>query len=234
MCIPKIIHQTWKSEEIPDGFAKWVESWRRHHPDWKYVLWTDEANRDFIAQEYPWFVRQYDRYPYKIQKVDAARYFILHKYGGLYVDLDFESLKPIEPLLEGSTCVLGFEPDEHCTRLGRDKIVGNAVMASTPKHPFFELVIRKLGGFSKRRHWKQPVLETTGPFMLSNAYDIYREKSGAHDVKLVPAEQLYPLTLEEADALQIEGLGGSKLKGAYAVHYHTGTWWRRHKKKSGV
>jgi len=30
--------------------------------------------------------------------------------GGVYVDLDMESLRPMDPLLEGYTCLLGQEP----------------------------------------------------------------------------------------------------------------------------
>jgi mannosyltransferase OCH1-like enzyme len=36
-------------------------------------------------------------------RADAARGFILHKHGGLYVDLDVEALKPMDTLLEGKT-----------------------------------------------------------------------------------------------------------------------------------
>lgn len=29
-------------------------------------------------------------YPYSIQRVDVLRYFLLHHYGGIYIDLDSE------------------------------------------------------------------------------------------------------------------------------------------------
>ena len=89
MNIPRILHQTWKDSEVPEVFSEYVASWRSCHPDWEYRLWTDELNREFIAAHYPWFLATYDRYPKPIQRADAVRYFILHKLGGLYVDLDF-------------------------------------------------------------------------------------------------------------------------------------------------
>lgn len=37
---------------------------------------------------YPWFLPTYLSYPYNIQRVDVLRYFILHKLGGIYIDLE--------------------------------------------------------------------------------------------------------------------------------------------------
>lgn len=35
--VPKIIHQSWKDEHVPERFLKWQESWKRTHPDWEYM-----------------------------------------------------------------------------------------------------------------------------------------------------------------------------------------------------
>jgi len=37
---------------------------------------------------YLWFLETFDAYPYPIQRADAIRYFVLHHYGGIYIDLD--------------------------------------------------------------------------------------------------------------------------------------------------
>lgn len=34
--VPKIIHQSWKTDSVPDRFLKWQESWKTTHPDWEY------------------------------------------------------------------------------------------------------------------------------------------------------------------------------------------------------
>jgi len=34
--IPRIIHQSWKTSEVPEGMARWQASWRTHHADWEY------------------------------------------------------------------------------------------------------------------------------------------------------------------------------------------------------
>ena len=40
--IPKIIHQTWKNNIIPDNWSAAVESCKSKHADYQYILWTDE------------------------------------------------------------------------------------------------------------------------------------------------------------------------------------------------
>mgnify|MGYP002758846689 FL=1 len=85
--IPRIIHQTWKTEELPPQWAEVREGCARLMPDYEYMLWTDAISRQFIEKEYPWFLPTFDAYPYNIQRADAIRYFVLHKYGGVYMDL---------------------------------------------------------------------------------------------------------------------------------------------------
>lgn len=38
--IPKIIHQSWKTAEVPEKFLDWQRSWRKNHPEWKLVPFT--------------------------------------------------------------------------------------------------------------------------------------------------------------------------------------------------
>src|SRR6476661_4563148 len=85
MAIPKIIHQTWKNESIPQEMATFQQTWKEHHPDWEYRLWTDRDNREFIENYYSWFLPVYDAYRENICRVDAVRYFIMYHYGGLSV-----------------------------------------------------------------------------------------------------------------------------------------------------
>jgi mannosyltransferase OCH1-like enzyme len=119
--IPKIIHQTYINESIPDMWKEPQQTCVDLHPDYEYKvrcrlrgirqstdmpqLWTDKKAREFIANEYatphrlqehqaltllryPWFLETFDGYPYPIQRADAIRYFVLHHFGGIYIDLD--------------------------------------------------------------------------------------------------------------------------------------------------
>jgi hypothetical protein len=221
--IPRIFHQTWKTSAVPPVFAPFQQSWLAHNPDWEYRFWTDESARRFVAEHYPWFLPTYDGYARPIARVDAVRYMWMHRIGGVYVDLDFECLRPIDSILAGRSLVLGEEPAAHGmldTAVGRRAIACNAFIASAPGHPFWLHLLERL---VEHRHAASP-LDATGPYLLTR----------------VIAEYPYPeqLTIAEADVLY----GASKSQawgaaagagvlvhppGAVAVHHWYGTWWRK-------
>jgi mannosyltransferase OCH1-like enzyme len=227
MNIPRIIHQTWKDANTPERFRAFTDSWKRHHPSWEYRLWDDDANRRFIQDNFPWFVRLYDNYSLNIQRADTVRYFILYAYGGLYVDLDFECLRSVEPLLAQKECVFGVEASRHAEYHGLNKIISNAFMAAGPGNRFFYAIIKDLitsvpTALEKDRF----VLETTGPLMITRVYNAYDEKDR---ITLMPSEYLFPLDYQEAEQLlngQDTDVTRQKLKDAYAIHYHWGSWWK--------
>jgi mannosyltransferase OCH1-like enzyme len=91
--VPPIIHQTYKTANL----TKLPYLWQISHikcqamfPKYKHILWTDESARQFMKTHYPQHLANYDSYKYPIQRVDAARYFILYHYGGIYIDMDIE------------------------------------------------------------------------------------------------------------------------------------------------
>ena len=93
---PKIIHQQWKTANIPHGtiFFEVSPKVERALPRARYthMLWTDKNGRELIKNHYPFFLEAYDSYRYGIQRADAVRYFALHFYGGLYADMDYEPI----------------------------------------------------------------------------------------------------------------------------------------------
>src|SRR6201995_1444549 len=141
--IPKIIHQSWKVAEVPLRWQPFQASWRANHPGYEYMYWTDEANRAFVATHFPQFLPVYDGYKLPICRADLARYLVVCHYGGLYVDMDFESLRPLDDLLVGRELVFAQEPESHLQKpsmrsRGLSRIVCNALFASVPRHTFWE------------------------------------------------------------------------------------------------
>ena len=49
--VSRLIHQSWVDLDVPDKFKEWQESWVRLNPGWKYVMWTDDANRCAITPQ---------------------------------------------------------------------------------------------------------------------------------------------------------------------------------------
>ncbi|KAL4786496.1 nucleotide-diphospho-sugar transferase [Aspergillus varians] len=162
--IPKIIHQTYKNETIPEVWVDAQQSCIDLHPDYEYILWTDEKSRSFIAAEYPWFLETFDGYEYPIQRADSIRYFVLAHYGGTYIDLDDGCNRRLDPLLTYPAWVRRTIPTG----------ISNDAMGSVPQHPFFLRVIELLQQYD--RHWLLPyisVMYSTGPLFLSVIWKEY-------------------------------------------------------------
>lgn len=156
--IPKIIHQTYKTEQIPEIWKPGQQKCVDLHPDYQYILWTDDMAREFIAEEYPWFLKTWDSYPYPIERADAIRYFALSHYGGIYIDLDDGCHRKLDPLLTVPAFVRETDPTG----------VSNDVMGAVPRHPFFLKVLDSLQRYN--RNWLIPYLTimfSTGPLFLS-------------------------------------------------------------------
>ncbi|KAF3924967.1 hypothetical protein AA313_de0200302 [Arthrobotrys entomopaga] len=156
--IPKIIHQTYKTAEIPERWKLPTQEIRDKHPDYEYKLWTDESSREFIEKEYPWFLDTFDGYDHPIMRADVIRYFVLRKYGGVYIDMDVGCKRPLDPLLAYPAWARKTEPTG----------ISNDVMGAVPEHPFFVRVTDSLQGYD--RHWVMPyitIMASTGPLFLS-------------------------------------------------------------------
>ncbi|KAI0304235.1 nucleotide-diphospho-sugar transferase [Russula brevipes] len=162
--IPKIIHQTWKSETLPDKWKPVSEECRALMPDYEYMLWTDASSREFVAQNYRWFLDTFDSYPYAIQRADAIRYFVLHHYGGIYMDLDIGCLRRLDPLLIFPVILPRTIP------VG----VSNDLMFAEKGHPFMAQTVHNLVTFDHNWNLNYPtVMFSTGPMFLSAQYGIY-------------------------------------------------------------
>jgi UDP:flavonoid glycosyltransferase YjiC (YdhE family)/glycosyltransferase involved in cell wall biosynthesis len=220
--IPRIIHQTWKRDQVPGEWRPYQERWRALHPDWEYRLWTDADLHAFIREHYGWFLPIYEGYTDPIMRADAARYFLLFHFGGLYADLDYECLRPFDELLSSHRLVVGLEPAPHMdlplTRAtGLQRLLCNALMASEPGHPFWEHVFRQLVA----SHKAPEPLGATGPFMLTHAYDTYQRQG---ELSVLPAEQLHPITGDQRWAAMTPEERAAIARVAYGVHHWHNSW----------
>lgn len=179
--IPLIIHQTWKTKDLPDNFARWSATWRTLNPQFKYMFWDDVTLREFVADKYPKYLKMYDAFDCHIKRVDTVRYLILHHYGGLYADMDFECVRPLDmdDIANKESLVLG--------RMGSDTSfphsIPNALMISAPGHPFW---LDVMDAVAKRSSIKKNVEYCTGPIVLKHVAD----KWGT-DIRVKPPEYFY-------------------------------------------
>ncbi|CCE64708.1 hypothetical protein TPHA_0I02040 [Tetrapisispora phaffii CBS 4417] len=166
--IPKIIHQTYKTNDIPEHWKEGQQRCKDLHPDYEYILWTDAMAEDFIAENYSWFLETFKNYQYPIERADAIRYFILSHFGGVYIDLDDGCQRKLDPLLTAPAFLRKTSPTG----------VSNDVMGSIPGHPFFLKVIESLKKYD--RNWFVPyitIMSSTGPLFISMVWKQYKRSS---------------------------------------------------------
>ncbi|XP_074660940.1 uncharacterized protein LOC141913334 [Tubulanus polymorphus] len=184
--VPKRIHQTWKTENIPTSFKRHITSWVKLHPDWEYWLWTDSIADEFIKRRFPAYYPMYKNYGQGIHRADAIRYFILYTFGGLYADLDMEAFRPFDHLLNTHTAMI---PEDHPAHSvvywGRPRpSTLNALMTSTPKHKYLRKIIEHLPRANKATS-KSDVLRKTGPFMTDAVLVAYEKSVGSESNRTV-------------------------------------------------
>lgn len=229
--VPRVLHQTWKTNDIPQELTSYLATWKQYNPDWEFRFWNDTQGLALIEQHYPWFYKHIGKFKSGVEKADIMRYFILYHHGGVYADLDMECLRPWEPLLrrhdEGFQCVLGAEPHQHAQKQGsRNMLVCNAMMFSVAGHPFWEEVFNKLLdrvpelGNAVGGEWVSPV-DTTGPVMLTELYE--SQPTAYRDVAVYPSTAFYPLK-DNHDKYKAISTDEAKYRQSWAVHRWHHLW----------
>jgi len=213
--IPQIIHQTWKTNDVPSCWRDYQRKVRQLHPGWEYRLWTDVDNDAFVRQEFPGFYPVYAGFERNIMRADVIRYLIMFKLGGMYLDLDYEFLKPFD--FEDAELVL---PMNRSLASGDSYDgVGNCVFASVPGHVFWSDAIEDLRNKPPdTRHYGE-VIDATGPMFLTRIYD-----RKPYPGVLVTGRELFhppaPHGRREYMAIVEKGV-------SYGIHHGWGSWKER-------
>ena len=98
----KIVHQQWKCNVescLPEKMRQWRDNCKRRNPGWSFMLWNDTENRALVQAHFPWFLSTYDSYPRSISRFDSIRWVYLAVMGGIYMDIDYTCLRPLETLI---------------------------------------------------------------------------------------------------------------------------------------
>jgi mannosyltransferase OCH1-like enzyme len=191
--IPRIIHQTWKTKDVPFHWNATVESVRQFNENqFEYRLWTDEDMHKFVHEVEPdIYEHTFLTYSLDIQRVDAFRYIILYHLGGLYIDMDngcrqsFESLLDVLETIDKQSIHLAAFP--RTTPVG----VSNGFMIATKGHPLFKTLISRLSLFNHNYLIDYlTVMLSAGPTYLS-INEFYFDKSSTQSAIRIIDEVVY-------------------------------------------
>jgi len=178
--IPKIIHQIWLGGPLPEQDRILIETWKKFHPDWEHRLWTDKdvENFDLYNREL------YDRSNNYREKANILRLEILNKFGGLYVDTDFECLKSFDVLNENYDFYTSLAPMDE----GRIYLT-NGLFASIPGHPILQYCIKLL---SYTKNLKMVILRS-GVYPFTKSVIDSMKKFELENTIVFPASYFYPV-----------------------------------------
>lgn len=128
--IPRTIHYIWFGHgEKSELIKRCVKITLEKLPDWEIKEWTED-NYDVSDCAYCYEAYQHKKYPFAS---DYARFDILYRYGGIYLDTDVELIKRIPEL---------FLKDEGFTGVeGNNKIAPGLVFACKPGNPIVKEII---------------------------------------------------------------------------------------------
>jgi mannosyltransferase OCH1-like enzyme len=175
-------------------YRGWLDRWTELHPEWEHRLWSEDTmpalkNQDLydrateITHHSPW---QY--------RADVIRYELLWEHGGVYLDMDFEPVRAIDPLMNGQPWSV-----VHARRF-----IGNAAMAFPPRHPAMGEAIERLA--------ETAALPPNVPSTIRSGPQFFTPIARRHKVKAWPEHYFFPY-----DSTQLSR--GKRARGAYATHH---------------
>lgn len=215
--LPKKIHQIWLGGTIPTKYKEYTDTWKKFHPDWEYRLWTDSDVSEVDIPRRDLF----DSIGNPGQKSDFLRYHILNQLGGIYVDADFECLKPFDTLSYAEFLVgVGFPAAPQL-------FIG--LIGSIPNHPITSALVSSLDRV-RGGTWKN-IFNTTGPnFFTSVFFGVV--KKYIEGVVVLPTDYFYPFPNKQRH----QSNGKDYIKDcSYAIHYWDVSWHpTKMKKKRGL
>ncbi len=206
--IPKIIHGIWFSgDPLPPLYQRCLDSWKKYAPDHEIKIW----NLNTYKPDHCLFFEQAVEHRNWAFASDYTRADLLRRYGGIYMDLDVEMLRPIDDLMYNDA-YMSFE--------SLDRIECGSGMGAKPGHPIFQEICES--------YEKRPYLKADGTWDNSTCpvrYTKVIEKHGlkknggfqfVEDITVYPFESLTCKSFDTGIIYQTDI--------SYTVHHHNGSW----------
>ena len=160
--IPKVIMQTYhKKSKIPN---KVYENIKKYAPDYKHIIYDDKECIEFLEQFDKTFqyiknqkfkiVYRFKSYRKGAHKADLFRYCYLYQYGGIYLDIKTELIKPLNELINQDNTLY--------TVIGiNKKSIYQGIVCVYPEHPIIGELINQC--------------VNANHFILNRNYDLFLE-----------------------------------------------------------
>ena len=206
--IPKVIHTFWFGDnEMPPVYRQCLSSWEKYAPNLEIRIWNQKTYHPGNCLFYEQAVQRKNW----AFASDYARADVLRRYGGIYMDLDVEMLRPIDDLLYNDA----YMSFESLTRIecgsGMGAKKGNRILEEICK------------SYEERPFIKEDGTEdlSTCPVRYTNVIQQHGlVKNGGfqqvEDITVYPFEVLTGKSFDTGITYRTEQ--------SYTVHHHNGSW----------
>ena len=212
--IPKIVHQTARTKSLSPEEDRLRRRAKSLLPCWEMRLWDDRDNLDLMERHLPQFLAKFKNIQRGVVKADIARCLYMYAFGGLYMDTDYKLLRSISDELLHEECILPASRD--ADPLSPGFRIGNAVLASEPRHKFWEYFLTELFANPDLQTLPEGLVEkVTGPEGLTEFYLRHRE---FHSRVYIPDKRFFH------PRITWHGFSYDRGFRAYGAHLCWGSW----------
>lgn len=222
--IPKKLHFTYKTDDLPKIYQENLARWKDFCPDWEIYYYSNEKVYEFFNEYFPKYSEEIAKIKHGVVLADLFRYAVLYIHGGMYSDIDTIPLKRIPKKWLDMESVLGYEyqPSKYlCMTIpsySKDTLCQWSFL-SRKGHPLFKEVLENCIAKLKEKNFKfalaKEILETTGPILFTEVSEKYLLDP---KVLVLDMDVFAPIYLKEADFTnaaifhQFHGTSGWKLE----------------------
>eukprot|EP00798_Chlamydomonas_sp_ICE-L_P001653 gene1653-33047_t len=172
--IPKLVHMTlMNSSHVSCEDVALVQRWIDMNPDYDLRVSDDMSMRELVVKHFPKHLDLYDGLIWGVERADMWRYMVVQTYGGIYADMDVESLMPLS----------SWTGDEALAKYNQ------WTFAATPGHPVTLKAVENVQKWinnalfeSVRTNsvadYSRTIIQRTGPMAWSNAIADYLVEHG--------------------------------------------------------
>lgn len=220
--IPKIIHTFWFSRQsedeeivLSDRYQRCLNSWKMYAPDFEIKIWDQFS---YHADDCLYFKQAIERKCWAFAS-DYARADVLYRYGGVYMDLDVEMLRPIDDLLFNDA-YMSFE--------SLDRIECGSGMGAKAGNKILEEICKD--------YESRPFIKEDGSPDMSTCPVRFTKVIEKHGLKKNGGFQM----VEDITIYPFECLTGKSFdtgiiyssEHSYTLHHHNGSWVPGHTKNA--
>lgn len=163
MAIPKVIYQTYSTASLPWITQFFIWRMKKINSDFDYQFYDDHRIERFLEEECDQeIIEAYRKITIGAAKADFFRYNILHKRGGVYLDIDSTTSKKLNQLIQSSdTAIISKE--------GNPNMYVQWALVYEAGHPFLSRTISKILENVRTNRFPHDVHQMTGPSVYSEA-----------------------------------------------------------------